>query len=171
VSGVDLATRLAVTDVSYAYARGIDHRDWDLYRRLFTDECSYDFSSWSGTPGATMRADDWVDGVRRVNGSFDSTQHLMTNHHVVRVDDGSGVETVECVNEMRAQHWLSAETMASLGKPAVHTWCIVAGHYTNRYVRTDDTESFDGWKITSLHFTCRWRDGDESIFALARRRS
>lgn len=164
---IDVETRFAIVDVSHAYARGIDHRDWDLYRRVFTDECWFDFSSWSGTPGAAMAADQWVDAVRRINGSFDATQHVMTNHHPVRVD----AETIECVNEMRAQHWFGAETMASFGRPAEPAWCVIGGHYTNRYVRTNDTVFCDGWKIGATTLTVRWRDGDESIFALARRRS
>ncbi len=154
--------RQAIVDLSYAYAAGIDHRDWELYRDIFTDECEYDFSSWSGRAPATMPADDWVQAVRSVNGNFDATQHLMSNHRLQRVD----AATVVGINELQAQHWFHADSMVSFGRPAEHAWCLLGGHYTNRYVRTDA-----GWRIASCRLTVRWRTGDETIFAFARQRS
>jgi hypothetical protein len=152
----------SIVQVSYRYAAGIDHRDWDLYRSVFTDECEIDFSSWSGTPGAVMRADDWVAAVRSINGSFDATQHVMTNHIVDFIDHDTAVGT----NEVQAQHWFSAATMAGFGRAAEARWCLLGGHYTNRYVR-----DAGGWRISSCRLTVRWRMGDESIFALARHRA
>ncbi len=160
-AALDATDRQALVDLSLAYAAGIDLRDWVLYRSIFTDVCHYDFSSWSGRPAAEMPADLWVDAVRSVNGSFDATQHLMANHRFTRLDD----QTVEGINELQAQHWFSADTMASFGRAPDVAWCLLGGHYTNRYVRTAD-----GWRIGACRLTVRWRTGDESIFALARAR-
>jgi hypothetical protein len=162
---IDPSDRQDVIELSLAYAAGIDHRDWQLYRSIFTDVCEYDFSSWSGRAPASMPADDWVLAVRTVNGNFDATQHLMSNHRLRRVD-GADVPTIEGINELQAQHWFDAESMASFGRPAEPAWCLLGGHYTNRYVRTDE-----GWRIAACRLTVRWRTGDESIFAFARQRA
>jgi SnoaL-like domain len=154
--------REAILQLSYAYAAGIDHRDWQLYRSIFTDECEYDFSSWSGRAPAVLAADEWVDAVRSVNGNFDATQHIMTNHRLERIDP----DTIVGVNELQAQHWFEAASMESFGRPAELGWCLLGGHYTNRYVRTDGA-----WRIGACRLTVRWRTGDESIFAFARARS
>lgn len=159
---VSAAERQAVIDLSLAYAAGIDHRDWTLYRSIFTDVCEFDFSSWSGRPPAGMPADDWVEAVRSVNGNFDATQHIMTNHRLDRVDD----RTIVGINELQAQHWFSAESMLVFGRAEEPAWCLLGGHYTNRYVHTDA-----GWRIASCRLTVRWRTGDESIFAFARQRN
>lgn len=159
---VEPADRQAVIDLSLGYAAGIDHRDWVLYRSIFTDVCEYDFSSWSGRPPAAMPAEQWVEAVRSVNGNFDATQHIMTNHRLEHLDP----DTIVGVNELQAQHWFSAASMAEFGRPAEAAWCLLGGHYTNRYVR-----DADGWRIASCRLTVRWRTGDESIFAFARQRN
>ena len=161
ISSFPPADAAAIVQLSYAYAAGIDHRDWALYRSIFTDTCEFDFSSWSGRPAAAIPADDWVAAVRGTNGSFDATQHLMSNHRIEAVDDDTAIG----VNELQAQHYFTAESMASFGRPSEPAWCLLGGHYTNRYVRTDD-----GWRIAACRLTVRWRTGDESIFPLARGR-
>ena len=161
VQVIDAADRQSIVDLSFAYAAGIDHRDWSLYRSIFTDVCEFDFSSWSGRPAAAMPADAWVQAVRSVNGNFDATQHLMSNHRLDRLD----ATTIVGVNELQAQHWFDGESMASFGRVAEPAWCLLGGHYTNRYVLTPD-----GWRIASCRLTVRWRTGDETIFAFARQR-
>ena len=104
--------------------------------------------------------DEWVEAVRSVNGNFDATQHIMTNHRLTATEPGAVVG----VHEVQAQHWFSAATMVRFGREATDAWCVLGGHYTNRYVRTPS-----GWKIASCQLTVRWRTGDESIFAFARR--
>ncbi len=159
---ISWSERQAIVDLSSGYAAGIDHRDWGLFRSIFTDVCEFDFSSWSGRPAAAMAADDWVQAVRAVNGNFDATQHLMSNHRMQRVDD----DTIIAVNEMQAQHWFAGDSMASFGRAAESAWCLLGGHYTNRCTRVGGD-----WRIMSCQLTVRWRTGDETIFALARQRS
>ncbi len=58
--------RVQICETVYRYATGIDTRNWELYRSIFTDEIEVDFSSYSGEPAARMKADDWVRTVFRV---------------------------------------------------------------------------------------------------------
>jgi hypothetical protein len=150
-----------VVEVSYRYASGIDLRDWDLYRTCFTDPCTFDFSSFSGRPAASMPAQTWVDNVRSLNGNFDATQHVMTNHMVTP----TGATSARCVTELRAQHWFSPETMESFGKGGEVNWCELGGHYTNDLVLDGEI-----WRIATCRLTGRWRLGNEQIFDLARNR-
>jgi hypothetical protein len=155
-----LADRQAVVDVVIRYATGIDMRDWDLYASCFTDPCEFDFSSWSGRGPALLTPEQWVKAVRSVNGNFDTTQHLSTNH-VVTFD---GPDAARCVSYMHAQHWFSAERLVELGEAATEPrWCTLGGYYTNDLTRTDD-----GWKIRRCQLTVTWVTGDRSVFDLAR---
>jgi hypothetical protein len=155
-----LHERQAIVDVVIRYATGVDMRDWELYRTCFTDECEFDFSSWNGRPATSMPAEDWVDAVRATNGNFESTQHLSTNH-VVRFHSD---DEATCVSYMQAQHWYSAERLASLGHPGDGArWCTLGGFYTNTLVRTGD-----GWRIRRCELTVTWVTGDRSVFDIAR---
>jgi hypothetical protein len=147
-----------VAQVVYAYASGIDERQWDRYRMCFTDRCWFDFSSFMGTPASEMSADDWVARVRGVNGNFDATQHQMTNLVTSAVDDVTALVRVE----LRAQHWFSPESMAGFGRADAVSWCELGGHY-------DGTLQWDGerWRIARWALTVRWRLGDMGVFALA----
>ena len=156
------ADRQGIAEVALRYATGIDRRDWALYRSCFTDPCELDFSSWSGRPGGPRPADAWVDDVRRTNGSFDATQHLLGNlvvHFDPRDTDRAHYEI-----ELQAQHFFSPATLAEHAWPAdTVNWCLLGGHYTNRVVRTTA-----GWRIARCQLTVRWRTGNDDIFRLAR---
>ena len=149
----------AILDVSYRYAAGIDRRDWVEYASCFTDPCWFDFSSFSGRPPTDLARDSWVDNVRRTNGSFDATQHQMTNHLVTMTSDNEAT----CVTELRAQHWFSESTMSKLGHGGETNFCELGGHYTNDLVRLDGD-----WRIARCRLTVRWQTGSMAIFDLAR---
>jgi hypothetical protein len=153
---------LAIVGVSISYASGIDRRDWERYREVFTQQCEFDFSSFSGTPPTTLTNQQWADNVRSLNGNFDATQHIMTNHDITFL----GPDEAVGVNELQAQHFFTAESMASFGREAAAAWCFLGGHYTNSYARSDGR-----WRIARCRLDVRWRTGDETVFALARARN
>lgn len=161
-----LLERQAVVDTVIRYATGIDMHDWTAYRSCFTDICHFDFSSWNGTPGTDLPADQWVAGVRSVNGNFDATQHISTNHVVTFADGGPRSGRATCVSYMHAQHFFTAETMDSFGRSGDVNFCTLGGYYTNQLVRGDD-----GWRIANCRLTVTWQTGDRSIFQLARDRT
>ena len=157
------ATR-SIIDVSYRYAAGIDRRDWTMYGDCFTDICTFDFSSFSGRPPGDLPRNVWVDNVRRTNGSFDATQHQMTNHMISLPPAPSNQSPrAVCITELRAQHWFSEETMRRLGHAGETNWCELGGHYTNEIVLDEGM-----WRIASCRLTVRWQTGSMAIFELAR---
>ena len=156
---LDPQTLRSIIEVSHNYAAGIDRRDWALYATCFTDPCTFDFSSFSGRPSSVLTREAWVDNVRRTNGSFDATQHQMTNHIVTLIKEN----TAECITELRAQHWFSESSMTKMGHSGELNFCELGGHYTNTLICDEGT-----WRISTCSLTVRWHTGSMAIFELAR---
>jgi 3-phenylpropionate/cinnamic acid dioxygenase small subunit len=146
-----LLDRAAISDVLIRYATGVDTRDWPLLRSCFTDEIETDFATAVSAP-PRIKADDWVELVRRTLSGIQATQHLITNH-VITLD----VDEATCVAYVQARHHLPNDTGSSDQ--------VTYGYYTNRLVRTPD-----GWKIRTRKLTVIWNEGNMHIFELARRR-
>ena len=151
-----------LVQLSYRYAAGVDRRDWDLYAHCFADPCWIDMSSFTGRPAGFLRVAEWVERVRSVNGEFDATQHLMSNHRIL----DSGADGVVFEYELQAQHWFRPETMTALGAPDAVNWCLLGGHYTCLAVPSDA----DGWVMARLRLDIRWRTGNIGVFDVARAR-
>src|SRR5690606_19413222 len=141
----------AISDVLYRYAAGLDTKNWELYRSVFTDEIVMNYSSTGDEP-QTWSADDWVEHWRPQFTGFDATQHISTNHTIdIRGDEAT------CVSYMRAIHLLQ-NTMGE------NHWTM-GGYYTNELVRTAD-----GWKLCAVTLTTTWTQGNRHVMTLARER-
>jgi hypothetical protein len=138
-----------IRDTVLRYARGVDERDWTLFRSCFTDPVEIDLSSWNGQPAAWLPADSFVAGVRAGLSGFDATQHINANHLVTRHGDEA-----RCTSDFQASHVLDGQR------------CTLGGWYERNLVRTGT-----GWKIRTSRLEISWRAGDESLFARATERS
>ena len=67
-------------------------------------------------------------------GTFQSTQHIITNHVVTLEGDEA-----DCVAYLQAQHYNPDNSL------------LVGGYYTNHFVR-----KAEGWRISSLKLTITW---------------
>ncbi len=141
--------RIDVAETVYAYATGIDTRDWALYRSIFTDEVEVDFSSWDGNPPRRMRADDWVAGMQPLFHGLEATQHSMSNPRV-----SIAGERATCVMYMQAAHFL-----ANREGDAEFT---IGGYYTDQLVKTAA-----GWKLCAVKLTVLWSRGNKHVMTLA----
>ena len=74
-----LADRLAVEEVLYRFADGLDRRDWVQYRAVFTDEIDLDYSSYRPTSIGVWAADDWVARAAALFPGLDATQHTASS--------------------------------------------------------------------------------------------
>jgi 3-phenylpropionate/cinnamic acid dioxygenase small subunit len=149
----DLVDHAKITDHVLRYATGIDRHDWTLYRSIFADQLTADFSSWSGEPAASMNADDWVAGVRATLEPFDATQHVLSNF-LIEVD---GVEA-SCTCYMAAHHHLVTGDLREM-----HS---IGGYYVHNLRRTAA-----GWLIHQLQLNVTWEIGDRALFEQAALRS
>ena len=153
-----LQDRVAISDVVYAYATGLDRRDWKLYRSIFLDEIEMDFTS-VGIRAGVYRADDWVRDARALFAGFTATQHTSTNHvHDIRGDAAT------CVSNMQAEHFVAREPGAAPTAPDAESWTI-GGYYVNELVRSEA-----GWKLRSVTLTVTWSRGNPEVPRIARRR-
>ena|SRR5579872_6808810 len=148
---VDGADKLAVVETVYRYATGVDRRDWELYRSLFADTVTIDFSSFSpDLPPRVMGADDWVAGLVPLFTGLAATQHSMTNPLAAVVGDAATVTMY-----VQAHHVFIPDDPAS--------WYTVGGYYDDTLVRVDSR-----WLLTGVCLTVTWRAGDPTIMELAR---
>lgn len=136
----------------YEYALGIDTRDWELFRSIFTDRVEIDFSSYSGTPVATMTADEWVAGCKIVFSGLDATQHVMTNPIVDRDGDRARLRMY-----MKAEHFL-------MNRDGGDDFAL-GGYYDDRLVKTGE-----GWRIEAVTLNVFWNRGNRAIMDQARAR-
>ncbi len=143
----------AVCETVYGYATGIDTKDWEMYRSVFADEVTMDFTSYNpARPAARMRADEWVASVQPLFSGLAATQHSMTNPVVeLRADSAT------CIMYMQAVH--------ALDHGNDEAWFTIGGYYRNELGHTPL-----GWRITAVTLTVLWRRGDGSIMATAARR-
>lgn len=141
--------RDAIIDTINNYAFGVDLRDWELYRSIFTDEFEADLSSLSGSEPQLVTADDWVAQVRSGLSGYRGTQHIMSNHRVSIAGDEAKTKVY-----FQATHYLPNDQGDS-------HWSI-GGYYDHTLVRTPQ-----GWKIRKLKLTVIWSEGNRGLQTLA----
>jgi hypothetical protein len=152
-----LLDRAAISDTVYAYATGLDRRDWALYRSIFTDQIEMDFAS-TGIRAGVYDADRWVRDAKRLFAGFSATQHTSANHvHEVRGDEAT------CVSNMQAEHFVERVPDDGLGQ-GENRWTI-GGYYVNELVRTAD-----GWKLCKVTLNVTWSTGNPDVAAIALKR-
>ena len=142
----ELEDRLAITDILYQYATGLDSRDWEMLRDCFTDDAVCDFLEFGGV---NEGKDAIVALCSGVLSGLDASQHLVGNPRVTLDGDRA---TSACY--FQAQHFLTS--------PAGGNTYLVGGRYEDRLRRTDA-----GWKIEHRTLYCSWQDGNAGVFTEA----
>lgn len=128
-----LQDRLDIHELLARYARGVDDRDWDLYRSVFTADAHIDYVSAGGIAGTVDEVTEFLAA------SFESipwSQHYVTNIEV-DLDGDAATARAMFFNPMRMA-WL--DESSSCG-----------GFYHHELVRTDD-----GWRSRLLVEETRW---------------
>jgi 3-phenylpropionate/cinnamic acid dioxygenase small subunit len=134
-----IADQLAIHEVMYRYGMAVDRRDWDLYRQVFTDDASIDYSE-SGGPRSDLEAA--VTWLAEVLEPFAGLHHNMTNHVVELEGDAARSCT----------YYLAVHSLAD-GRGA-ETVLVVGGFYQDRLRRTAS-----GWRIAERVERMVWTDG------------
>jgi ketosteroid isomerase-like protein len=141
--------RFEVIEAVYRFAAAIDHRDWQAYRDVFTDEILIDYSSYRTDSIGTMTAEAWVARAVRLFPGLDASQHTISNSLVTF--DG---DEATCKSYVRAEHALDGD-LFTLG-----------GHYTHGLVPRPD-----GWRINRVALRVAWTQGDQALLDRARARA
>lgn len=121
--------RLDIADLLVRYATGIDRRDWDLFRSVFTEDCVADYGdigTWHGAREITS----FMEEVHRAAGH---TQHSITNQAVTATAGGA-----------TARSYVDSVVMGPDGADGVQA----VGFYDDVLVRADG-----GWRVARRRFT------------------
>ena len=130
----EISDRLEIQDLMVRYAHAVDTRDWPLFRAVFTEDATVDYTAFGGPVGTV---DEVVAFLSTVLPLFSATQHLVANCAIEleRADEGPGdratVRTM-CHNPMA----LPAETGKEPGVLVCGLW------YRDTVLRTPE-----GWRI------------------------
>ena len=83
--------KFEIIDVMNNYAKGIDTKNYDLFRSIFDDNVEvniiYDSSFRSGEPVSFDGIDSWVQYVENAISEYTSTQHMLGNP-LIKYEDG-----------------------------------------------------------------------------------
>ncbi|AQQ68133.1 hypothetical protein Mag101_11175 [Microbulbifer agarilyticus] len=145
----------------YAYAEGLDRKNWQKVRRCFADELYLDYGPAvdpTVSPDKPKNADEWVDRLRHNIGGFDLTHHVITNFRV----DVSG-ELPSCKAYMVADHIIFPDASMPVAGP--EDVITVIGEYTNSYQRIGGE-----WKILKSRLEVFGSKGNLDLFARAMER-
>ena len=128
-----VADGMGCMDVMAKYAKGVDNRDLELYRRCFSDDVVVTgFGEETYTGG-----DEWTAYVKEALEAFGPTQHMMGPQLVDFDDDG----VAHCRTDVQAHHY-----MADAPDTTLTLWAT----YEN------DMKKIDGeWKIIRHHLVSR----------------
>jgi 3-phenylpropionate/cinnamic acid dioxygenase small subunit len=125
----ELQDRQDISDLLIRYATGIDRRDWDLFRTVFTADCRLDYGEigvWDGVEAVT----EFMDVAHAAAGYL---MHRISN---IVIDLQGDRANTRC--------YVDAWIMASDNNSGVNA----RGFYDDEIVRTDA-----GWRIARRTFT------------------
>jgi hypothetical protein len=128
-----ISDELEIASLLIRYARAVDSRDWDLYRSVFTDHATIDYSA----VGVTVTA---LDDVADALAQFVAGQ-TMSMHYVMNVEcefDGD-VARVQAM-------WLNAVVLKDESNVSQY-----GGRWHHELVRTDS-----GWCSRKLRLEVVW---------------
>ena len=122
-----LQDKLEIHELLARYARGVDTRDWDLWRDVFTPDAVLDYSS-AGIPAGSR--DEIATLFEQALGGVPMTQHFISNIEV-EVDGDRATARAMFYNPMQL--------------PGMEDQSYCGGYYHHDLVRTAT-----GWKSEKL---------------------
>jgi len=128
-----ISDRLEIAELLARYARGLDTKDWDLWRSVFDKDAYIDYRSAGGIDGQRDEIGAWLEKTLTV---FPMSQHAITN---VECDIDGDTARVRALSHNPMQ--FSGVTGPS----------FCGGFYHHRMVRTAE-----GWRSVELVEETTW---------------
>lgn len=123
----EAADKLEIHELLARYARGVDTKDWALYRSVFTPDATIDYSSAGAAAGTRDEVAAWLEaGFEHIP----MTQHFISNIEVELDGDRAKVRAM-FYNPMQL--------------PGTSDLSYCGGYYHHELARTAD-----GWKSERL---------------------
>lgn len=128
-----LADELEIRALLNRYARGVDTKDWETYRSVFTEDAHIDYSSAGAIVGGR---DEVVDWFAANFGVIPWSMHYITNVEA-EIDGDTATVRAMFYNPMLL--------------PGMDTQSACGGYYHHELVRTGD-----GWRSRRLREENVW---------------
>lgn len=128
-----VADRIEIAELLARYARGLDTKDWDVWRSVFADDAYIDYRSAGGIDGTRDEIGAWLETTFAI---FPMSQHAITNIEC-EIDGDSARVRAMFHNPMQL--------------PGVTGPSFCGGFYHHRMVRTAD-----GWRSVELVEESSW---------------
>lgn len=128
-----ISDRLEIMDLLARYARGVDTKDWALWREVFTADARIDYRSAGAIEGDRETVARWLETTLR---AFPMTQHYITNIEIELDGDAARVRAM-FYNPMRF--------------PGADELSYCGGYYHHEMVRTPE-----GWRSRMLREENAW---------------
>jgi hypothetical protein len=122
-----------ISALLYRYARGVDTKDWQLYRSVFTDDAHIDYTSAGAIAGHREEVIAWLSAGFA---AIPWTMHYITNIEA-DIDGDSATVRAMFYNPMQL--------------PGLPEQSACGGYYHHELVRTAD-----GWRSASLREENVW---------------
>lgn len=139
-----MADRQAIHDLMMRFGRGLDGKDWELYRSCFAGEVVVDFAHTTGLARRRVPADGFV-AFARMRQRGHAAFHQYSNFQASVNGDRA-----RCILYLAARH----RAPDAGGDPLN----VFIGWYDNEFVRTAD-----GWRISALRHPLQWVEGNSAI--------
>ena len=138
-----------IGEVQARYSIGVDTKDFELFRSVFTDTIFVDLTEQDPDFIGNMPADDWVSQVGALVKGLKSTQHQMSNFEIT-------------VYGNLATAKVYFRSIQYLPNTLGDNTCSCGGSYENGFIRTEK-----GWKINSTKCHFLWDLGNKYLPTLA----
>ncbi|HTM86420.1 MAG TPA: nuclear transport factor 2 family protein, partial [Mycobacterium sp.] len=122
-----ISDELEITALLYRYARAVDTKDWSLYRSVFTDDATIDYTSAGAIAGTRDEVADWLANAFT---AIPMSMHYITNIEI-EVDGDTATVHAMFYNPMQ---------LPSMTRPS-----YFGGLYHHELVRTAS-----GWRSREL---------------------
>ncbi|MGZ4704448.1 MAG: nuclear transport factor 2 family protein [Acidimicrobiales bacterium] len=119
--------KIEIHELLARYARGVDSKDWELWKSVFTPDATLDYSSAGAAVGTRDEVAAWLEQGLSV---VPMTQHFITNIEVDLDGDRAMVRAMFC-NPMQL--------------PGMADLSYCGGYYHHDLLRTSE-----GWKSVRL---------------------
>lgn len=149
--------RLDIIELIACYGAGLDARDWELWRSVFTDNTLFDLSSWSHQKPQRVATERVVRAQARIFAELSVTQHQMSNFRITTNNASTG----RVLAVMRAEHWIRIEPDSDETKRYT-----MFGYYDNRLLKEGGV-----WKIDEMHLNVTKTEGEIWVMEEASRRA
>jgi len=128
-----MTDQLDIEALLYRYARGVDTKDWDTYRSVFTEDAQIDYTSAGAVAGSREEVIAWLAaGFATIPWSM----HYITN---IEADIDGDTATVRAM-------FYNPMQLPGMTEPSA-----CGGYYHHELVRTAD-----GWRSRSLREDNVW---------------